>query len=95
MLKDHSNIRSRHGYRLAIERDLALIPSDETIQEAQQRGLPAAARPKDTETLVGLDFKTDILQSHHFAAVIAFGEVADSDFRHKKKQRRLKNRFFQ
>ena len=82
MLKHHGYIGPRLGDELSVNENLATVAGDQTIDDPKQGRLATAARPQDTETLVGVDFEIDLLQRHYRSTAVCFGEIPNDDFGH-------------
>ena len=79
LLKHHRARRRRLLHALAGNRNLAARDRLEAVQDAQQRGLAAAARADDRNELAGGDVETDVAQHFERAAgtLECFADVFD------------------
>ena len=79
---------------LAANQDLALVGWDESVDEPEERGLPAAAGAHDTDELALRDVKADVLDRLEPAFLEGLADMAERDQRSARGHRRPLARSF-
>ncbi len=79
LLEHHRRLPRRPADHFAVELDRALVGEDEAVEDAQQRGLAAAARAEQAHEFVLMDLKTDVVQ--HLKVAVPLRDVARDGLR--------------